>query len=82
MTLERIDKLITQLLASIAALPPEQAAVVAGKAVEIKQEAHEERPDSGRIGRALRALGSAAASAAPVAELARQLAELLTQLAH
>jgi hypothetical protein len=81
-TLALIDELISRLLATIGELPPEQAATVAGEAVTIKQEVHSERPDRGRIGNALQALGSVAATAAPVIEIARQLADLVTQLLH
>lgn len=81
-TLEQIDQLIARLLAGLAELPPGNAAVVAGEAVAVKDEAHAASPDKGRIRRALQRLAEAAAPAAGMIELSRQLAELFAQLVH
>lgn len=81
-TLEQIDQLIAKLLAGLAELPPSNAAVVAGEAVAVKDEAHTASPDKGRIRLALQRLAEAAAPAAGMIELSRQLAELFGQLVH
>jgi len=81
-TLEQIDQLIARLLAGLAELPPDNAAVVAGEAVTVKDEAHAANPDKGRIRLALHRLAEAAAPAAGMIELSRQLAELFGQLVH
>jgi hypothetical protein len=81
-TLEQIDQLIARLLAGLAELPPANAAVVAGEAVAVKDEAHAASPDKGRIRFALQRLAEAAAPAAGLIELSRQLAELFAQLVH
>jgi len=81
-TLEQIDQLIARLLAGLAELPPDNAAIVAGEAVAVKNEAHAPSPDNGRIRHALQRLAEAAAPAAGMIELARQLAELIGQLVH
>jgi hypothetical protein len=81
-TLEQIDQLIARLLAGLAELPPDNAAIVAGEAVAVKNEAHAPSPDNGRIRHALQRMAEAAAPAAGMIELARQLAELVGQLVH
>jgi hypothetical protein len=81
-TLEQIDQLIARLLAGLAELPPDQAAIVAGEAVAVKNEAHAPSPDNGRIRQALQRLAEGAAPAAKMVGLVRQLAELIGQLVH
>jgi hypothetical protein len=81
-TLEQIDELIAKLLAGLAELPPDNAAVVAGEAVVVKNGVHEASPDKGRIRLALQRLAEAAAPAAGLIEVARQLTELFGQLVH
>jgi len=81
-TLEQVDQLIAKLLAGLAELPPGNAAVVAGEAVALKNEARAASPDKGRVQHALGRLAEAAAPAAGMIELARQLADLVGQLVH
>ena len=81
-TLEQVDQLVARLLAGLAELPAQNAAVAAGELVAVKNEAHAASPDKGRLRLALGRLAEAAAPAAGLIELARQLAELVGQLVH
>jgi hypothetical protein len=80
--LERIDRIVAQLLAGIAGLPADHAATAAGAAVTVKEEMHAVSPDEGKVTGALSRLRGAVRAAAPVAELAAELAKLVTQLLH
>jgi hypothetical protein len=81
-TLDQVDQLVARLLASLAELPAQNAAVAAGELVAFKAEAHEPSPHEGRLRQALSRLGEAAAPAAGMIELAQKLAELIGQLVH
>jgi hypothetical protein len=81
-TLEQVDQLVARLLASLAELPPGNAAAVAAEVVTVKNETHAASPDKGRIRHALGRLAEAAAPAAGMIELSRQLADLVGQLVH
>src|SRR5260370_11818890 len=81
-TLEQVDQLVARLLAGVAELPAQNAAVAAGELVTFKNEAHEPSPREGRLRQALSRLLEAPAPAARSIELTRQLTDLVGQLVH
>jgi hypothetical protein len=80
--LEKIDALVGKLLAGIAELPPDNAADAAREAAVIKQEVRRPAPNGGKLRQAVNGLARAAAPATELIELARQIADLVGQLAH
>lgn len=80
--LRRLDTLFTDLLTGVGQLPAEQAGEAARETVQLKAEIAAANRDPKRIRGVLGNLTKAVAAAAPLAEIAKDITDLVTSLAH